>query len=235
MKSFEFFKCLIRETKIGLLIIFALFALSAQAFNYTTLINGNLYTNVNAALYSTTNSSGTITNNFQLGTVPASSNVVFYLSSSAGALPPITTTNALGSAGGTNNWPPVLPAQPFYPGGGVNGSGVGGYPNTLYGPYNNLLVAITYQSVFTNNVAGVATFIFAGSIDGVLWQTNLFSLALTTPVYSGAGTGLAPTNGIEYVAFASAAWPIIALQQINNAGTNAITNIVVEVTGKPGI
>ena len=204
-----------------------LFASSAKAGNYVTLINGNLYTNNNVALYSGTNSAGTITNNYQLGIVPASSNVLFNLSSVAGSLP---LAIAL-----TNSYPPVLPAEVFFPNGGVNGSS-GGYPNTLYGAYNNTLIGIYYSMTATNIGITSVAFIFAGSIDGVLWQTNALTMVTTVPASTIAAPQLSPTNMITY-SFTSAAWPMYALQQINNSTNtvSAITNIVIEVTGKPGI
>lgn len=184
-------------------------AISAEAGNYTTLLNGNFYTNNNVAYNSGTNGIGVVTNNFQLGTIPGSSNVFWYLSTTVGAQP----------GKGTNGY---LPSTGFAP--------QGNYPNTLYGPYNNTLVGGIFQLVATNSLSTTVTAQFAGSIDGLYWQTNAFSLAWIVPVNS-----LSPTNGLETYGFTSGAWPYYALQQINNPGANAVTNFVLEATGKPGL
>lgn len=230
MNPIEYLKSLINETTSKLkafaafilLLAFMLLVFSAQAGNVTTIINGNfLGTNNNVALYSNTNTLGSITNNYQNGTVPGASNVLYFLSINNGSLPPITTTNALGSIGGTNAWPPVLPAASFSP--------QGLYPNTLYGPYNNFVLGGYCTLMATNATSTAIIAIFAGSIDGIYWQTNVLVLPLTVPINS-----FSPTNFIT-INTTSGGWSYYALQQVNNPGVAALTNLVLEANGKPGL
>ena len=206
------------------LFLFVFIFLVAQAYagNYSILMSGAGSTNVGWALNSGTNTSSVNTNNYFPYTVPGASNVLFTLSTSFGAVPPVPSGYLTNTPPGTNAWPPTLPAVVFNP--------QGNYPNTLYGPYNNALLVETFNLMATNATSTTITEQFAGTVDGVLWQTNALTLTYVVPANS-----LTPTNGIESCQWTTTAWPIYALQQINNPGVAAMTNIVMEVNGKPGI
>ena len=199
---------------IPILFIVLLLSLAAKATYIPLLLPGT--TNNNAAYNSGTNGFGAVTNNFQVGVVPGASNVLWQLSSTLNAQPFL----------GTNGY---LPALVFYPNGGVGGLGVG-FPNTLYGPFNNTLIGFGFNLVATNASSTTVTVQWAGSLDGVYWQTNLITQTYVVPVNS-----LAPTNGIETIQYTALAWPMIALQQVNNPGVAAVTNMIIEVNGKPGL
>ena len=205
--------------------LFLLISINTEAWNFTPLINGSgIATNAAPTLaYNAgflTNSSGqviAVTNNYFLGTVPGASNVMFYLGGSGNLQPGL----------GTNGF---LPSVLIFPDGGTSPNGVGGFPNTLYGPYNNMIVGSTFNLVATNATSTTVTYQFAGTIDGTFFQTNAFQMTFVVPVNS-----LSPTNGIETFSFTSGGWPAYALQQINNPGAAAMTNLVLEVNGKPGL
>ena len=202
-----------KKIKFGFLLTAALVlaVFSSQAVTYFTLMNGNYSTNFNAVLNaspSATNSVGTITNNFQLGQVPGASNVWFQLSSVQGSQPYL----------GTNQYLPASVAN-------IEGS----YPGTLAGPINKITIG-AYASLMVSNATSTATVIrFAGSIDGVYWQTNVAALTLTIPVNSTT-----PTNFIT-ATLESYGWAYFGLQDIENPGVAAMTNIVVEINGKSGL
>ena len=190
--------------------------LSSYAGNsWTTFQNGNLYSNILNAAYNAgfvTNSSGQViqvTNNFQIGTSPGSSNVFYYLSGNFGAQPGL----------GTNGY---LPAEVF--------NSEAGYPGTLSGPNNFIGVVIAGNLVATNSTSTAIVAQFAGSVDGTLWFTNYLTVGFTVPINSTVPAGtVVQTNiqlgGVSY----------LALQQINNPGTAALTNILIEVNGKAGL
>ena len=74
-------------------------ASAGGAFQY--LVNGPLYTNYNATYNASptgTNTSGTITNNFQVGVVPGASNILWQLSSVNGGQPYLGTNGYLPAA-----------------------------------------------------------------------------------------------------------------------------------------
>lgn len=196
-----------KKTLVSLLL--ALGVAAAQA-GPITLINGSLYTNNNVTVgNSLTNSSGIYTNNFQIGVVLGTSNVLFNL-------------GANGSQANTNLWPAVS----FTPGGG-NGSGQG-YPNTLYGPYSATEFYLSFNLVATNTTATTLTTIWAGSVDGINWSTNWLTLTQIIGVNS-TGTNAVLTNIV------TGGLPWVSLQEIENPGTQAVTNMLFEVNGKPGL
>ena len=84
----------------------------------------------------------------------------------------------------------------------------------------------------TNATSTAVVFRFAGSVDGVLWATNAFVFTYTIPINS-----LTPNNVPSSVLTntATGALPYMCLQDIENPGVSALTNIVVEVSGKPGL
>ena len=193
-----------------LVALMIMLANQAKAFSLTA-INGNLYTNATAPYYQSvanTNSSGVISNNFQVGVVPGSSNVFWTLS----------TSQSYQVNNGTNVlW---LPSEPI---------SLIGYPGTLYGPANNLTVAVTGSLMASNASSTSLVFQFAG-YDGYLWITNYLTMTYIVPVnYSNAVTTVLSTNiqtgGMQY----------LALQQINNPGVAAFTNIVLDFATKPGL
>jgi hypothetical protein len=192
---------------------------SCDAGNFTYLMNGTYTTNANAAWNSGTNSSGVNTNNFYIGTTLALSNSFYYLSAYNGSTPAYNTNF---SASGTNSWPPLLPAEV------VNIQG--NYPNTLYGPSRINLWGFQPALMTTNVGISSVTAVFAGSIDGLLWQANIFSIVATIPVNS-----LFNTNGLATTNYDSGAWPIIALYEINNTNGVNLTNMVVLENSKPGL
>jgi len=123
------------------------------------------------------------------------------------------TFNLSGSTGSqlnTNLWPAA--AQSIQ----------GGYPSTLNGPAR-------YEGIYlyATNTAGTATTYtvnFGGSVDGASpYVTNILSLTATcgVPLYTNWDSG---------------ALPILNLQSVGNTnGAAALTNIVIQVTDKPGL
>lgn len=191
-------------------------ALVAKASIFFTLMNGNLYTNNNVAYNSGLNGAGAVTNNFQLGTCPGSSNILFALTPSSGQQPQL----------GTNGF---LPSAEVNSDGGTPPNFIGGFPNTLYAPWNNTCIGVYGSLVATNATSTAVVFQFATSIDGTIWQTNYQTVTMTVPVNSFSPTGLVTST------FTTGGNCYVALQQINNPGTAALTNIVVELNGKPGL
>jgi hypothetical protein len=181
-------------------------ALPAHAVTYT-LVNGTYYTNNNVAYNSGTNGAGTVTNNFQLGTVPGASNVLWYLSGSIGAQP----------GGGTNGFLPSAGIMPQ-----------GNYPNTLYGPWDNTSIITKMSLMATNATSTTITVQFAGSIDGQIWYTNYYTQTYIIPINS-----LTPVIPVAYSNVVTHL-PYFALQEIDNPGVSALTNIVIQASGKPG-
>lgn len=202
--------------KLTAILAFAAVALASHASIFFTLLNGNLYTNNNVAYNSGTNGPGVVTNNFQLGVVPGASNVFWALTQQSGQQPQL----------GTNGF---LPSAEVNADGGTPPTFIGGYPNTLYAPWNNTTIGVYGNLVATNASSTSVTFQFATSIDGTVWQTNYQTMTMVIPVNS-----LVPTNLITS-SFTSGGNCYIALQQINNPGVAALSNIVVEVNGKPGL
>ena len=200
--------------------ILLLCSISSKAIPFVYLMNGTYTTNANAAWNAGTNSSGVNTNNYYIGTTIALSNSFYYLSANNGATPPYNTNFAVS---GTNSWPPLLPTEV------VNIQG--NYPNTLYGP--SRITTWGFQPALMTTNVGITsvTAVFGGSIDGLLWQTNIFSIVATIPVNS-----LFNTNGLATTNYDSGGWPYIALVEINNAtNTVNLTNMVILENDKPGL
>ncbi len=173
------------------------------------MLDGRLYTSANVAYNSGTNGAGTVTNNFQLGVVPGSSNVLWYLGAGMGLQPGLGTNGYLPSAG-------IIPQ--------------GNYPGTLYGPFSNMGILTTASLTATNASSTTITIRYAGSIDGSLWYTNFYVQTYIIPVNS-----LTPAIPIAYSNVVTAGMPFINLQQIDNPGVAALTNIIIEASGKPGL
>jgi hypothetical protein len=190
-----------------LICLFILIGISAARAVTYSLVNGPAYTNVNAAYNSGTNGSGAVTNNFQVGVVPGASNVLWYLSGSIGAQP----------GGGTNGF---LPSAGFAP--------QGNYPGTLYGPWDNTSIIMSGALTATNATSTTITARFAGSIDGAIWYTNYYVQTYIIPV-----NALTPVIPVAYSNVVTHL-PYFALQQIDNPGVAAFTNIVIQASGKSG-
>ncbi len=204
------------EFKLAIILAFlCLFAgLEIQAANFTYLMNGPASTVINAPLNGGTNTSGVFTNTFQVGQVPGASNIVFQLAGGNGIQP----------LNGTNGF---LPSAYF--------NSEPGYPGTLYGPNNFTTIAITGNLLATNASSTAIVFRFAANIDDAtypagLWVTNYAVITLTVPV-----NGLVSTQPVVTNTIAMGGWKNLALQAIENPGASAITNIVIEVNGKPGL
>ncbi len=193
--------------------IVSIFALSlvAHAGPYTTILNGiglNQSNLCNAVVGATgTNSSGLPTNNVTIGLLPGSSTNVYNLNI-IGQPGFANVGNYTSQAANTNQYPSIW----FSP--------QAGYPGTLYGPFNNT----TFFILDSGTNVSVQIYKLAASLDGVYWQSNAITAAVTT------GTPWS-TN------FASGGWSYYALQSAANTNaptTSPITNLF-EVSGKPGL
>lgn len=101
------------------------------------------------------------------------------------------------------------------------------YPETIYGPINNLAIYTQINFQKTNAPGtGLVTFRYAGSIDGTNPVTSYFTQTISIPANTSQGVGL--TN------FTTGALPYLLLQTEENTNGQAITNIVIEVGGKSG-
>lgn len=188
-------------------------ALNSNAGNFITMLDGRLYTAPNVPLYGGTNTSGIYTNTFQNGQVPGASNVVYQLAAGNGLQPNF----------GTNG---------FLPSSFVNLEA--GYPGTLYGPQNFTTIIASGNLMATNASSTAVVFRFAANIDSAayptgLWITNYAVLTMTIPVNT-----LNSTQPVTNT-FSTGGWANLALQAIENPGVAALTNIVIEVNGKPGL
>ena len=143
------------------------------------------------------------------------------------------TTNqigvVLGASTNTYNLYPGLGTQlnpTNWPSAGT--SPQGNYPGTLEGPYNNMAFYTYAQLQATNASSTALVFQYAGSIDGYNWVTNYFSQTYTVAVNTltpGPVITNITTGGVSF----------IALYQIQNPGVSAVTNIIIEADGKPGL
>ena len=176
------------------------------------LLNGNTVTNANAkytALTSGTNSSGVVTNNFQVGQVPGASNVLWQLNTSYGAQPYL----------GTNGYLPAF----------VLDSG-GGYPGSLSGPSRMVSIEISGNLMATNATSTAVVFRFAASDSGIVWYTNWYVTTYTIPVNATTDARGCILTNIDF-----GANEYIALQAIENPGVAAMTNIVIDINCNPGL
>jgi len=197
---------------LSLIALAGAFALNANA-GLVTLLDGRTSSVINVPLYGGTNGSGIYTNTFQNGQVPGASNIVYQLAGSTGLQPNFGTNGFLPSA--VDN--------------------LTGYPNTLYGPQNYVTIVTTGNLLATNATSTAVVFRFAASADGGtgsagLWVTNYAVVTLTIPINATSSTQPCSTNTV-----ATGGWNYLALQAIENPGVSALTNIVVEVSGKPGL
>jgi len=192
-----------------LLTIALLFLLSFSARASSVLLDGTSITNANCAYNFTTNGVGGITNNYQNGQVPGASNVMYQLSTSYGAQPYL----------GTNGFLPAL----------VLNTGAG-FPGSINGPGKNVAIEISGVLMATNATSTAVVLQFAMTDAGKVWTTNFVTAAYTVPV-----NVTQPTGGTWVTNFDIGAHQYIALQQINNPGVAAFTNIVVRIGNKPGL
>lgn len=117
-----------------------------------------------------------------------------------------TNTFNLNTGTGTQANTNLWPSQGFSP--------QAAYPNTLYAPYR--LADFGFQSA-----GGTAlTYRFASTIDGTIWTSNAFSVVV-------------PSGAFFQTNFDTQATPFYALQSIENTNASAVSNLVIEVNGKP--
>ena len=105
-----------------------------------------------------------------------------------------------------------------------------GYPNTLYGPANNVGFMTTINEQATNATTTIVKFVYAGS-DGYNWYSNYFAYTVTIP--QSITTNL---SAIWWTNVTTGALPFLALQEIDNTNASlVITNIVITASEKPGL
>lgn len=195
------------------LTVMLLFMLSLSAQAADALLNGTGTTNqVAYNAPSGTNSSGNmvVTNNYQNGQVPGASNVFYQVSTANGAQPYY----------GTNGYLPALSLNLK-----------GGFQNSLTAPARAVTIAVNGNLMATNATSTSVTFQFyAIDASGYVIETNYQTATLTFPINSTTTA----TNG-TFLSFDSYAMGYVGLQQINNPGVAAITNIIVDIHSKSGL
>ena len=194
--------------------LFTIAILSLSVKASSVLLDGTSVTNVNAAYNApyATNSAGVltvVTNNYQNGQVPGASNVMYQLSTSQGAQPSF----------GTNGFLPAL----------VDNTAAG-FPGSPSGPGKNVAIEISGALMATNATSTAVVLQFAMTDAGKVWTTNFFTAAYTVPINVTQPAGGVWTTNIDI-----GAHQYVALQQINNPGVAALTNIVVRIGNKPGL
>lgn len=152
--------------------------------------------------------------NYPIGYFPASSTNYFNLTVTNGAQP------------NTNEWPSSV----FSTSGGLPGTGIGNYipGNANYQSFNNFGLFSTAAQATTNAVANVSVIDYAGTMNGIIWQSNLFSTSFTPTAnvvtYWSISQQLVSTN-----------WQSIAVQDVRvPLTTGGVTNVTVDVGTKPG-
>lgn len=188
--------------------LFAIAILSLSANASSVLLDGTSATNYNATYNALWGGSG-LTNNYQNGQVPGASNVMYALNISQGGQPSY----------GTNGFLPALVLNT-----------AGGFPGSVSGPGKNVAIEISGYLMATNASSTAVVFQFALTDSGKAWYTNFISAAYTVPVNV---TQLA--GGVWITNLDIGAHQYIALQQINNPGVAALTNIIVRIGSKPGL
>lgn len=180
-------------------------AAAALAGNPVTLLNGTLSTNPAVIVYVGPQSGTTGMQTNVAGVVLASNTNTYSLAT------------GIGTQDANTNWP------------SAGWSPQGNYPNTLYGPYNNMTMYLNYKLLGSS--VGTVTFRFAASPDGTYWVSNYLAIQATNGTGGLAYAMLTPglTNITTYGV------PYYALQTIENTNAIAVSNIVIEVTGKPGL
>lgn len=198
---------LVITLSVMLLLMLSLSARAADA-----LLNGPSTTNQVA--YNApwgTNSSGAVvvTNNYQNGQVPGGSNVLYQISTLNGAQPYF----------GTNSYLPSLVLNVK-----------GGFENSLTAPARFVTIAVSGLLMATNSTSTAVQFQFYGiDASGYVTQTNYQTATLIFPVNSTVST----TN--PFVSFDTYGLGYVGLQQINNPGVSAVTNIIVGLHSKSGL
>ena len=198
--------------KTLLVMLVVLIALSFSARATSVMLDGTSSTNVNVAYNNPAGWNATTfvaTNNYQNGTVPGASNVMYELN----------TTYGTQTLHGTNA---ALPAFVI--------NTAGGYPGSMTGPGKNLAIEISGQLMATNATSTAVVFQFALTDSGKVWYTNFISAAYTVPINV---TQLA--GGVWLTNLDIGAHQYVALQQINNPGVAALTNIIIRMGNKPGM
>lgn len=192
---------------IAILAAVAMIGSVAEAGNYVALIpSPNALTNISISTGANpaTNSLGVYTNNYVLGTVAATATNTYNL---------VVNPSSQGNIGG------LQPNTNWFPSAAV--SLQGNYPNTLYGP--SRMENFVFSSALVTGSGGNIAYVFAGSQDGVIWVTNLYTFVSTN-------TGVPFMTNLD-----TGAMPLIALQNIQNTNATAATNIAIELSGKPGL
>ncbi len=90
------------------------------------------------------------------------------------------------------------------------------------------MIAVKADLPATNASSTSVIIRWAGSVDGSLWKSNYITTTYVIPVNT-TQAGLYLTNTL------TGALPYMCIQQIENPGVAFLTNIVVEVSGKPGL
>jgi len=128
-----------------------------------------------------------------------------------GWMTPSSTNNfnlasGIGTQSNTNQWPSA-------------GFTSVGYPGTLYGPFRCASIYVN-GSATTGSTA--ATFYLAVSQDGANWSTNYAAFAWTP------GSPLVTNIDLGAAAYC-------CINQIRNPNAGGLTNLLIEVNGKPGL
>lgn len=116
----------------------------------------------------------------------------------------------------TNQWP------------SLGFSPQGGFPNTLQGPYAQVQIGVYGELPATNATSTSITIRWAGSIDGTLWQSNYLQTVYVIPVNT-------KLQGLYLTNTQTGPLPYMCVQQIENPGVAFLTNLVIQVSGKPGL
>jgi hypothetical protein len=179
-----------------------LLAAAVSAGTYVQIITPSTNLSYSVGAGNNTNTAGTLTNNVFPGVV-------------LGA-----TTNFYSDYGTMN----TQSATNLYPSAGWNPGG--GYPNTLYGPNRAVVFYINGSLLATNATSTACVVRFAGSVDGNLWVSNIFTLPYTVAVNTTSPGPLLFTNTIYP--------PFVCVQQVENPGASVLTNLTVEASTTPG-
>lgn len=206
MNSLKKFVSRLTKTACAVVAVCAV-SLAAQAGpSYITLIAGNQYTNPTVLMAGVTNqigvTKGNTTNQFNTSLGSASASASSYLVS--------------GSQINTNQWP--LAAV----------SANAGFPQTLYGPFNNLALYNQFTIMATNaNGTQTVPFRFAASVDGSNAATSWFVWQCSIAANQTSFVGI--TN------IQTGGYPFIILQSVDNTNATAVTNNLLEAAGKPDL
>jgi hypothetical protein len=200
--------------KKTILIFLAAFAATAALAVETTLINGpatdfgyptNLSASVGAGV-NTNAATGALTNNVQIGVVAATSTNFYSLSGS------------LGVQSATNLWP----SAGFSP--------AASYPGTVFGPFRLAEIYTAMTPMGSNATAATVIVRWAASVDGNNWVSNVFVQTYNSAINVTNIVGAPLLTNYDTVAI-----PFLCIQQIENNLGIPLTNVLIEINGKPGI